>query len=271
MEPGDDLAGIRADDALLDALGGRGHAEGLVEDELNALLLAWRREVDSRPVGELVDTDTAVATIAAAQPQQRGRHRFLIPLASAAAVLAIAFTGVSLVARDAQPGDALWGLTRVLYSDHARSVEAAVTVRTDLETARAALREGRYTEARELLDKASTVLPSISADDGKADLAQKHESLVRELTSTNPAPTNPPASHSPSTTSVLPTEPSTPSSTSPTTTTPEPTTTTAPTTTTTVPTTDGTAAPPPSNDPPSGGETRNEPGSEQPNASPTGN
>ncbi|GAA0237479.1 anti-sigma-D factor RsdA [Saccharothrix mutabilis subsp. mutabilis] len=271
VEPGDDLAGIRADDALLDALGGRGHAEGLVEDELNALLLAWRREVDSRPVGELVDTDTAVATIAAAQPQQRGRHRFLIPLASAAAVLAIAFTGVSLVARDAQPGDALWGLTRVLYSDHARSVEAAVTVRTDLETARAALREGRYTEARELLDKASTVLPSISADDGKADLAQKHESLVRELTSTNPAPTNPPASQSPSTTSALPTEPSTPSSTAPTTTTPEPTTTTAPTTTTTVPTTDGTAAPPPSNDPPSGGATRNEPGSEQPNASPTGN
>ncbi|MEJ2857676.1 MULTISPECIES: anti-sigma-D factor RsdA [unclassified Saccharothrix] len=270
VEPGDDLAGIRADDALLDALGGRGPAaEGLVEDELNALLLAWRREVDSRPVGELVDTDTAVATIAAAQPQQRGRHRFLIPLASAAAVLAIAFTGVSLVARDAQPGDALWGLTQVLYSDHARSIEAAVTVRTDLDSARAALREGRYTEARELLDKASTVLPSISVDDGKADLAQKHESLVRELTSTNPAPTNPPASHVPTTTSVLPTEPSLPSSTSPTTTTPEPTTTTEPPTTTTVPTTNDTP-PPPSGEPPSG-ETRNEPGSDTPNADPTGN
>ncbi|MFI9814836.1 anti-sigma-D factor RsdA [Saccharothrix variisporea] len=269
VEPGDDLAGIRADDALLDALGGRGPAaEGLVEDELNALLLAWRREVDSRPVGELVDTDTAVATIAAAQPQQR-RHRFLIPLASAAAVLAIAFTGVSLVARDAQPGDALWGLTRVLYSDHARSVEAAVTVRSDLETARAALREGRYTEARELLDKASTVLPSISADDGKADLAQKHESLVRELTSTTPAPTNPPASHSPTTTSALPTEPSAPSSTTTTTTTPEPTTTTAPTTTTTSPSTNGTP-PPPSGEPPSG-ETKNEPGSDTPNATTPGN
>lgn len=270
VEPGDDLAGIRADDALLDALGGRGHAaEGLVEDELNALLLAWRREVDSRPVGELVDTDTAVATIAAAQPQQRGRHRFLIPLASAAAVLAIAFTGVSLVARDAQPGDALWGLTRVLYSDHARSIEAAVTVRTDLDSARAALREGRYTEARELLDKASTVLPSIAADDGKADLAQKHESLVRELTSTNPAPTNPPASQSPTTTSALPTEPSAPSSTTTTTTTPEPTSTTPPITTTTSASTFGTP-PPPSGEPPSG-ETRNEPGTDTPNASPTGN
>jgi hypothetical protein len=268
VEPGDDLAGIRADDALLDALGGRGPAEGLVEDELNALLLAWRREVDSRPVGELVDTDTAVATIAAAQPQQR-RHRFLIPLASAAAVLAIAFTGVSLVARDAQPGDALWGLTRVLYSDHARSIEAAVTVRTDLDSARAALREGRYTEARELLDKASTVLPSISADDGKADLAQKHESLVRELTSTNPAPTNPPASHSPTTTTVLPTEPSAPSSTTTTTTTPESTTTTPTTTTTPSPSTFETP-PPPSGEPPSG-ETKNEPGSDTPNANPTGN
>ncbi len=261
VEPGDDLAGIRADDALLDALGGRGQTDALVEDELNALLLAWRREVDSRPMGELVDTDTAVATIAAARPQQRGRHRFLIPLASAAAVLAIAFTGVSLVARDAQPGDALWGLTRVLYSDHARSVEAAVTVRGDLETARAALRDGRYSEARDLLNKAGEVLPSISADDGKADLAHKHESLVRELTSTTPLPATTATSHTPTSTPAPPTSTSpetsasVPSSTAPTTTTTT-TTTTAPTTTTTT----TVAAPPPSGSGESpSGETRGEP------------
>ncbi len=261
VEPGDDLAGIRADDALLDALGGRDGAEpgSLVDDELNALLLAWRREVDSPPMGELVDTDTAVATIAAARPQPRGRQRFLIPLASAAAVLAIAFTGMSLVARDAQPGDALWGLTRVLYSEHARSVEAAVAVRTDLDTARAALREGRYSEARDALVKAGEVLPSVSPDDGKDDLTQKRESLLEELTSTTPSP-NTPTTAGPSTTPALPTtEPSRLSPTVPTTV--EPTTTTAPTTTTsTVPATDGTPPPPPptSGEPPAGGQTRGE-------------
>jgi hypothetical protein len=256
VEPGDDLAGIRADDELLDALGGRDvdQPEQLVDDELNALLLAWRREVDRPPMGELVDTETAVATIAAARrTQPRGRHRFLIPLASAAAVLAIAFTGMSLVARDAQPGDALWGLTRVLYSEHARSVEAAVAVRTDLDTARAALREGRYGAARDALLKASESLPSVSPDDGKDDLTQKHESLLEELTSTTPSP-NTPTTAEPSTTPVLTTtEPSKPSS--------SPTTTTAPTTTTeTVPTTDEPVVPPPptSGEPPAGGQTRGE-------------
>ncbi|MER5263270.1 anti-sigma-D factor RsdA [Actinosynnema sp. NPDC002837] len=259
-EPGDDLAGIRADDALLDVLGGRDgdQPDSLVDDELNALLLAWRREVDRPPMGELVDTDTAVATIAAARTQPRARQRLLIPLAAAAAVLAIAFTGMSLVARDAEPGDALWGLTRVLYSEHARSVEAAVAVRTDLDTARAALRDGRYSEARDALLKAGESLPSVSPDDGKDDLAQKHESLLEELTSTTPSP-NTPTTVGPSTTPVLPTtQPSLPSPTL--TTTPDSITTTAPTTTTaTVPTTDGTAQPPPpTSGEPTNGQTRGE-------------
>ncbi|MFJ6675140.1 anti-sigma-D factor RsdA [Actinosynnema sp. NPDC091369] len=260
MEPGDDLAGIRADDALLDALGGRDgeQPDSLVDDELNALLLAWRREVDSPPMGELVDTETAVATIAAARPQPRGRQRFLIPLASAAAVLAIAFTGMSLVARDAQPGDALWGLTRVLYSEHARSVEAAVAVRTDLDTARAALRDGRYGEARDALLKAERSLPSVSPDDDKDALVQQHSSLLEELTSTTPSP-NTPTTAGPSSTPALPTvEPSKPSPTL--TTTPEPTSVPEPTTTTTTsPSTDGTVPPPPtSGEPPASGQTRGE-------------
>ncbi|GAA1279123.1 anti-sigma-D factor RsdA [Saccharothrix xinjiangensis] len=255
VEPDDDLAGIRADDALLDALGGRNpeQADSLVDDELNALLLAWRREVDSRPVGELVDTDTAVATIAAARPQPRSRHRYLIPLASAAAVLAIAFTGVSLVARDAEPGDALWGLTRVLYSDHARSVEAAVAVRTDLDNAGAALREGRYREAKVALDKAGEYLRSVSDDDGRDDLTQQHETLKQKLESTTPTPTDTPSPVEPSTSSTPSRTTSDPLSTTTTTTT---TTTTQPPVSTTepVPTTDGEEPPPPPPPPPSSGE-----------------
>lgn len=193
---GDDLSAVQADDRLLDALGAvKPSAPGvLVEDELNALLLAWRHDVDTEVYGELVDTDTAIATIEAARPVERHRHRFLIPLASAAAVLAIAFTGTSLVARDAQPGDALWGLTRVLYSEHARSVEAAVAVRSDLNSARLALREGRVDEAREKLSKVEQYLPSVSTDDGQEELETQHKELKQELntnTSTPPATTQP--------------------------------------------------------------------------------
>ena len=193
----DDLSAVQADDRLLDALGSAtpGAAGSLVDDELNALLLAWRNEVETEPFGELVDTDTAIATIQAARPQPVSRHRFLIPLASAAAVLAIAFTGMSLVARDAQPGDALWGLTRVLYSEHAKSIEAAAIVRNDLDSARLALREGKVTEAREKLDRIGASLESVSTADGKAQLEEKHKELEKELdtnTSTSPATTTPP-------------------------------------------------------------------------------
>jgi hypothetical protein len=224
----DDLSAVQADDRLLDALGSAtpGATGSLVDDELNALLLAWRNEVETEPFGELVDTETAIATIQAARPQPVSRHRFLIPLASAAAVLAIAFTGVSLVARDAQPGDALWGLTRVLYSEHAKSIEAAAIVRHDLDSARLALREGKVTEAREKLDKVEASLESVSTADGKAQLEEKHKELEKELdtnTSTSPATTTPPVtkpsesskpSTPPSSTSAEPstTQPSTPPS-----------------------------------------------------------
>ncbi|USX50753.1 anti-sigma-D factor RsdA [Lentzea sp. HUAS12] len=225
----DDLSAVQADDKLLDALGSAtpGAAGSLVDDELNALLLAWRNEVETEPFTELVDTDTAIATIQAARPQPVSRHRFLIPLASAAAVLAIAFTGVSLVARDAQPGDTLWGLTQVLYSEHAKSIEAAAIINTDLESARLALREGKVDEAREKLNKVEASLGSVSTADGKAQLEEKHKELEKQLdtntstappTTTTPKPTKPPKSSepsvTPSTSSTPPTttEPSTPPS-----------------------------------------------------------
>jgi hypothetical protein len=69
----DDLANLCADDALLDALGGRviPAAEVLVDDELNGLLWAWRREVDAEPMAVLVDTEQAVALLAQTRPVTR--------------------------------------------------------------------------------------------------------------------------------------------------------------------------------------------------------
>ncbi|MEU7479378.1 anti-sigma-D factor RsdA [Lentzea sp. NPDC042327] len=253
----DDLSAVQADDRLLDALGSAtpGAAGALVDDELNALLLAWRHEVETEPFGELVDTETAIATIQAARPQPVSRHRFLIPLASAAAVLAIAFTGVSLVARDAQPGDALWGLTRVLYSEHAKSIEAAAIINTDLESARLALREGKVTEAREKLNKIEASLGSVNTDDGKAQLEEKHKELEKQLgtnTSVTSPTTPPPVVTKPTETSAKPTTPSSTPTTAPSTTTP-PTSPSSETPPPPDPTSNGEEPPPP---PPAPGETQ---------------
>ena len=231
-----DLSAMHADDALLDALGGSDPqvADDLGDQELNALLLAWRRDIDSEPLAELVDTDTAVTTVKAAAMAQRHKRRprrlrILVPVAAAAAVLAIAFTGTSIAARDAQPGDTLWGLTKVLYADHARSVEAASAARTDLQQASIALSQGRVAEAQQALAEAAAKLTQVSAEDNLDQLMLEHKQLTAML-QTPAAPTSPSTSTEPSTPSAPPPPPSSsalPSSSSlPTSTTPKPSSTT---------------------------------------------
>ncbi|MGH3438688.1 MAG: anti-sigma-D factor RsdA [Sciscionella sp.] len=241
-----DLGAVRADDALLDALGGAdpdvaslsSRSTGFGDPELAALLLSWRQETDSEPIGELVDVDTAVRVLAAAKARPaRRRHRVLIPVASAAAVLAIAFGGVSVAAKDAHPGDTLWGLTQVLYADHARSIVAAAAVRTQFDAARIAMSSGHRADALAALSQAAKTLPTVQPDDGRNDLQTTRQQLLDEVTGVShmpgtsdtsaqqtPTMTTSPTSPVTSTTSPppssgTPTTTSQPPSTSPTTTT----------------------------------------------------
>ncbi|CRK59945.1 FIG00997706: hypothetical protein [Alloactinosynnema sp. L-07] len=245
-----DFSRVHADDAFLDALGAAVRGESATrpesqDAELAALLSSWRDDVDADPIGELVDTKYAVATVFAAKARRIRKPRLLVPLAAAAAAIAIAFTGAGLAARDAQPGDTLWGLTKVLYADHARSIEAAASVRQDLQIAQTALAEGKLAEAKSKLEDAQAGLPSVSSEDGKADLTQRHADLVSQLPGTPanevvPPPLGSPTTVAPVSTTVAPSSP--PS------TTPQPTTQQPTTTTTTVPPT--TTEEPPTTTPP---------------------
>ncbi|SES42338.1 hypothetical protein [Actinokineospora terrae] len=107
--------------------------------------------------------------------------RPLTGVAAAAVVLAIAFTGAGMAARAAQPGDVLWGLTKLLYSDHARSVEAAASVRQDLDIAETAFAEGKVAEAQAKLEDARKGLPWVASEDGAAELAGTHADLLSML------------------------------------------------------------------------------------------
>jgi len=95
----DDLDGIRADDALLDALGGRDteQADALADDALNGLLLDWRRKVDRRPVGPLVTTGQAVKVIRSAKPVSR-RTWALRAVCAVLVVVTLALNVLHLVA-----------------------------------------------------------------------------------------------------------------------------------------------------------------------------
>ncbi|QXV63182.1 hypothetical protein CVV72_25095 [Amycolatopsis sp. TNS106] len=213
-----DLSAVQADDALLDALGGSDPkmADDLGDQELNALLLAWRRDIDSEPLAELVDVDTAVVTVktAALARKHGGRRRLLVPVAAAAAVLAIAFAGTGLAAKDAQPGDTLWGLTKVLYADHARSVEAAAAAKLDLEKANLALAGGRLDDARKALDEAQAALSQVTDEENRDQLLEQHRQLSAQLQNPGQQPL-PPDQQQPTQTPVATTPQPTPQPTAP--------------------------------------------------------
>ncbi|SFT81364.1 hypothetical protein SAMN04487904_10942 [Actinopolyspora lacussalsi subsp. righensis] len=177
-----DLARLRDDDELLDMLGQSGGHSGSADAETDVedLLLAWRRDVDATPIGELVDVERAAAAVAAGRPGRRSRVprlRHLVPVASAAAVLMIGFTGVGLAARDAAPGDALWGVTQVLYSDRAASAAAASRAQTQLDMASQAWQNGREEAADTALHRAEEQLSTIDPGERRSDLRAAHASL----------------------------------------------------------------------------------------------
>jgi hypothetical protein len=180
-----DLAALQADDALLDALGGTNPEVPARDDhqvpDLETLLVAWRRDVDAAPIGDLIDVDAAVVAIAEGRRPSHAHRRYLVPLATAAAVLMIAFTGVGLAARNALPGDMLWGVAQVLYTDHAREVQAATSARIELANANAAFLQGDRVAAEAALERAQEQMRQVDAEHGLAELRSAQASLAAKV------------------------------------------------------------------------------------------
>ncbi|MBA3907527.1 MAG: hypothetical protein H0X35_12705, partial [Pseudonocardiales bacterium] len=66
-----DLVAVQTDDELINALSGGYRVSGPdyggypADDRIASILAAWKAEVDAEPVPELLDLDTAVATVRA--------------------------------------------------------------------------------------------------------------------------------------------------------------------------------------------------------------
>lgn len=181
-----DLAALQADDELLDALGGPNPVlpeTAGTGPSVDELLVSWRQDVDAAPIDDLIDIDTAAATIAQARrPRRKHLKRWhLVPVASAAAVLMITGTGFGLAARDAQPGDMLWGVAQVLYSDHTRGVQAATIAREELDTAEGAIAGGDRSSAEAALRSAQQEMEDVDQDHGLRELRAAHSSLTARM------------------------------------------------------------------------------------------
>ncbi|GAA3352993.1 hypothetical protein [Saccharopolyspora gregorii] len=179
---------------------------------LESLLVAWRREVDAAPIGDLVDTDAAVAAIARAAgraaspaagtwsrwPRRRGVDD--------------RFTGVGLAARDAMPGDMLWGVAQVLYSDHSQEAAAAQKAQSQLDEAESLWNSGNYSDAKVSLQLAHETMQNAGAH--LKELEARHQVLENRFQqphlpggSTSESSSS---SHPTSTTTVEPPPPSNP-------------------------------------------------------------
>jgi len=224
-----DLAALHADEELIRALAAGRSApssgSAYTDDRLVGMLQAWRAEVDAEPVRPLITVEQASAAIR--KSRVAGRRRLLVPVASAAAVLAVLLSGLVIGAHDAQPGDPLWAMSKVLYQERAASVEAAVDVETKLKKAREAMAEGRTEDARNELDAIASGLDEVRSEEGKEALVSQQQFLAAKLESAPPGQpidvndTAASPSVSPSSSKVKPPRPSS-SVPTPTTTTPVP-------------------------------------------------
>jgi len=115
------------------------------------------------------------------------RPRRIPVLATVAAVLVIAFSGVGSDARTAEPGDRLWTLTKVLYTDYANSVEAAVEAREQLKQADTALAVGRAGYAQTTLARVEDELRVVDEEESRAELEAKAEALRGRWAERTPA------------------------------------------------------------------------------------
>ncbi|MCD2189413.1 anti-sigma-D factor RsdA [Actinomycetospora soli] len=195
-----DLAAVRADDALLDAIAG-GAASGGVgtgdvfgrpgqdDDHLAAILAAWKADIEAEPMPELVSLDEAAEAVEAghaARDRRASRARRRMPFAVAAAAIAVALSGFTVAIHSAQPGDAMFGLTKVFFSQHADNVVKAEEARNTIVEANKAIARGDRATAQSLLQTVQGQIQAVLPED-QPPLVQQRQDALKSLDPTAPS------------------------------------------------------------------------------------
>ena len=184
----DDPAAMRADDMMLDELAARraldlfpaedSYRRTAREDAVASLLASWRE--DLRP-----DDLPAVPSLGRADwALRRGQRRGFRPMVAAAAAIAMLLVGSALVgSRMARPGDPLWGLTRVLWTDRVDSADAEHAAQDGLTSAQDELNKGHLSGASIALTFVSATLPRVQSRDDLDQIRRTYESLASQVSS----------------------------------------------------------------------------------------
>lgn len=204
-----DLADVFADDELIDRFrasrydvydpidadplaSGAFRPSESTSDELVAFLSDWRADVLAAPIPAVEPTVVPIEPAAAPAPRLRP-HRHRRSMRSAFAVSA-AFVGLLLgstvvSAREAQPGDLLFGVANLVWPQEAAEAAARLDFQGSLRTARSALDAGSRAEAEAALARAEQAIGSAAAADQvalKAQLDNVRSQLVHPAVVINP-------------------------------------------------------------------------------------
>lgn len=214
-----DLTAVQHDDDLIEAILGHGRvsATSAEEQRLAALLTGWRAEIvdPALPPGPSLDEVAAAvdAELARQQPTHRSGLRLLRPIAGAAAAIAVVMAGVTVFSYNAEPGDPLWKVKEVVFTEHANSTVAGIDTTDNLQEAERLIRSGRPQDAVTVLNSATNRVGAVD-DAAKrdqltawlgrliADLQQVAPTLAPALTTTSPTSTTVRTSVSPTPTTL---------------------------------------------------------------------
>ncbi|MBF6099138.1 hypothetical protein IU510_13735 [Nocardia cyriacigeorgica] len=190
-----DIAAVRRDDALIDAIASDGpvQTDSTEEFQLAALLADWRAEIIAPPIPDAPDLDTVVAAVnqeigarqARVGAKAGGRLRLVRPIAGTAAALALVFGGMTAFSYNAEPGDPLWRVKEVVFSEQAQST-VVQRADDDLAAAQELIEQGNPERARARLAQASTNATQVDDPAKREVLMERWQQLLDELRKVSP-------------------------------------------------------------------------------------
>ncbi|WP_330252354.1 anti-sigma-D factor RsdA [Nocardia sp. NBC_00565] len=190
-----DIVAVRRDDALIDAIASNGpvQTDSAEEYQLATLMADWRAELISPPLPGEPNLDEIVAAvnqeIGARQvrigAQSGGRLRLIRPILGTAAALALVIGGLSAFSYGAAPGDPLWRVKEVVFSEQAQTT-VVQRADSDLANAKSALDQRNPEQAKAKLEGAKTNAELIDDPVKKEKRLSELDILFAELAKTFP-------------------------------------------------------------------------------------
>ncbi|GAA5081196.1 anti-sigma-D factor RsdA [Nocardia iowensis] len=176
-----DIAAVRRDDALIDAIASDGpvRTDSAEEYQLATMLADWRAELIAPPMTAAPDLDAIVAAVnqeIGARQARIGAHssnrlRLVRPIAGTAAALALVFGGMTAFSYNSEPGDPLWRVKEVVFSEQAQTT-VVQRANTDLDEA------GKLIAQNPVLAKERLEQAKVNA--AQVDSPEKHDKLMVE-------------------------------------------------------------------------------------------